>query len=335
MNQEILKATVARLTNSPKGILAADESSKTCDARFEKVGVAQNEENRRSYRELLITAPSINQYISGFILYDETIRQSTKDGKSFPSVMQAEGIDVGIKVDGGLKEFNGSIVEKITVGLDGLPERLKEYRAMGATFAKWRAVINIGEGLPTDAALQANAEALAQYALMCQDADIVPIIEPEVLLEGTHSIEKCYEVTAHNLDIVFAEFKKQNVFLPGVILKTSMVISGKDAPAKATQREVAEMTVKCLKEHVPADIGAIVFLSGGQSEEDSTVHLNLMHQMGDLPWNLTFSYSRALQNPVLKHWAEHPEDISGAQELLLKAAKANSLASVGKYNGER
>ncbi len=335
MDKEILKSTVARLTNPPKGILAADESTNTCNTRFEKVGVPTTEEKRRAYRELLITTPDIEKYISGYILYDETIRQSTSDGKSFPSILLSKGIDVGIKVDMGVKDFPDHPGEKTTSGLDGLPDRLKEYRAMGATFAKFRTVYNISENTPSLDLMKENAKILAQYALDCHTENIVPIIEPEVLIEGAHSIEKSYEVNAKNLDIVFAEFSARNIFLPGVILKNSMIISGKEAANRATPEQVAEMTVKCLKEHVPSDLGAIVFLSGGQSEEESTVHLNLMHKMGPLPWNLTFSYSRALQNSVLKHWAENPEDISGAQDIFIKAAQANSLATLGQYEGKR
>jgi fructose-bisphosphate aldolase class I len=335
MDKEVLKNTVARLTNPPKGILAADESTNTCNVRFEKLGIPTTEENRRAYRGLLITTPDIEKYISGYILYDETIRQSTKDGKSFTSVMQSKGIDIGIKVDTGVKDFPGHPGEKTTGGLEGLPGRLKEYKAMGATFAKFRTVYNISENTPSYELMKENAKVLAQYALDCHAENIVPIIEPEVLIEGTHSIEKSYEVNAKNLDIVFAEFSERNIFLPGVILKNSMVISGKEAAVRAPAELVAEMTVKCLKEHVPKDLGGIVFLSGGQSEEESTVHLNLMHKIGPLPWNLTFSYSRALQNSVLKHWAENPEDISGAQNIFIRAARANSLATLGEYEGKR
>ena len=333
MKKDILVKAVARLTNPPKGILAADESAPTCDARFEKLNIPKTEENRRAYRELLITTPGVEEYISGYILFDETIRQKTKNGESFPGVMQKKGLEVGIKVDGGTVDFSDHPGEKVTKGLEGLGERLMEYKKLGATFTKWRAVYNIGANTPTEALMKENAARLSNYAMTCQEHDIMPIIEPEVLIDGEHNIEKCYEVTAKNLDIVFTELNKQKVFIPGIILKTSMVVSGKNASIKATADEVAKMTVKCLKEHVPADIGAIVFLSGGQSEEDSTIHLNLMHKMGPLPWNLTFSYSRAIQNPVLKHWAENPADISGAQALLIERARANSLASVGKYEG--
>ncbi len=331
MNQNKLKDTAKRLTNPPKGILAADESSPTCDARFEKLGIAKTEENRRAYRELLITTPGIEEYISGFILFDETIRQSTKDGVPFTQIMQSKGLDIGIKVDKGTKDFPPIAGDKVTEGLDGLDARLKEYEALGATFAKWRAVYPIGENIPSVEAMKENAIRLAEYAYLCQENNIVPIIEPEVLLDGDHSIEKCYQVTAENLDVVFAELKKRGVYIPGLILKTSMVISGNKAAIRAPAEQVAKMTIKCLKEHVPADIGGIVFLSGGQEDLEATENLNAMHQNGPLPWNLTFSYSRAIQNPVLKAWAKNPADVAGAQALLLEQAKANSLASLGKY----
>ena len=330
MNQDILKKTVARLTNPPKGILAIDESINTCNKRFQKLNIPTAEEKRREYRELLITAPSIEMYISGYILFDETIRQSTKDGRTFISVLQSKGIDVGIKVDEGLEDFPSSLDEKITQGLEGLPERLKEYKAMGATFAKWRSVINIGDVLPTDACLRENADRMAKYALACQAEDIVPIVEPEVLIDGNHSIERCFEVTSHNLDIVFSELSKQGVFIPGIILKTSMVIPGKDNDVPIDPHKVADMTLKALQRHVPNNIGGIVFLSGGQSDEQAALLLNLMHNMGALTWNLTFSYGRAIQNLALQSWAKKPEDIMGAQALLLKMAKLNSEASMGQ-----
>lgn len=334
MNENILAETAKRLTNAPRGIIAADESSNTCNTRFEKLGIATTEENRRTYRELLITTPGIEQYVSGFILYDETIRQKNIEGKNFTDILKEKGLDIGIKVDAGLKDLPEHPGEKFTDGLDGLDERLKEYKNMGATFAKWRAVYSISDITPSELCMKVNAEILTKYALLCQANDIVPIIEPEVLFEGEHTLERCYEVTKRNLEILFAELGDKKVFLPGLILKTSMVLPGKDAKVGVKNIDIAQMTVKCLKERVPPEIGGIVFLSGGQSEENSTVNLNLAHQkMGPLPWNLTFSYSRAIQNPVLKYWAENPTDISGAQKLLLIAAKNNSLASVGKYEG--
>ena len=315
----------------PKGFLAIDESLLTCHKRFEKFGVPATEEKRREYRELLITAPEIEKYISGYILFDETIRQSAKNGRSFISILQNKGIEIGIKVDTGAIDFPQHSGEKITQGLDGLKERLLEYKKMGASFAKWRAVYLIGENIPSEDCLKVNAEIFAQYAFLCQENDLVPIIEPEVLLEGDYSIEKGYEVTARNLDVLFAELEKANVFIPGLILKTNMVLSGKEASNRAPAKIVAEMTLKCLKEHTPANIGGIVFLSGGQTDEEATINLNEMHKNGSLPWPLTFSYGRAIQNPALKSWAENPNNISLAQKFLLLAARNNSLANEGKY----
>lgn len=331
MNQEILTKTVTYLVTTPKGLIAIDESTPTCNSRFEKLGIPTTLEKRREYRELLVTAPEIENYISGYIFFDETIRQSSKDGKSFPSILRSKGIEVGIKVDTGTINFTEHPGEKITQGLDGLGDRLKEYKKFGATFAKWRAVYTISEHTPTEDLMKVNAEILTKYALICQENDIVPILEPEILLDGNHSIEKCYEVTARNLEVVFSELSTQRVFLPGLILKTSMVLPGKDVDVTVYTSDVAKMTVRCLKEKVPLEIGGIVFLSGGQKEEEATVRLNAMHNLGPLPWPLTFSYSRAIQNPVLKHWAENPEDVKGAQALLIGSARNNSLASVGQY----
>lgn len=331
MNQEILVQTVKRLVMPPKGLLAADESTNSCNARFEKVGVPTTEEKRREYRELLITAPELENYISGVIFYDETIRQFTMDGTRFTDILKAKGVEIGIKVDEGLVDFANHPGEKITKGLEGLGDRLKEYKKFGATFAKWRTVYTIGENTPSETLMKINAETLAKYALVCQENDIVPIIEPEVLMDGGHSIDKCYTVTARNLDVVFSELSAQKVYLPGLILKTNMVLPGKDADIIVDPRDVAQMTVKCLKEKVPAEIGGIVFLSGGQGSEDAIYHLNAMHNLGPLPWHLTFSYSRALQNEVLKSWANNPRAISKAQDLLIVAARNNSLASVGEY----
>ena len=335
MNQEILINTVKRLVKEPKGILAADESAPTCDARFEKLGIPKTEENRRAYRELLITAPGLENYISGIILFDETIRQSTSDGQSFVSVMQSKGIEVGIKVDAGLADFPEHLGEKITKGLDGLDARLKEYKKLGATFAKWRAVYKIEENTPSEDCMKENAKIFAKYAKLCQENDIVPIVEPEVLIDGDHGIEKCFKVTARNLEVVFAELEKALVFLPGMILKTSMVLPGVDSKIAVHGSEIAQYTIKCLKEKVPEAIGGIVFLSGGQPDEFATANLNAMHQLGPLPWPLTFSYSRAIQNPVLKAWAFNPSDVTHAQNLLLKTAEKNSLASMGVYKGDK
>ena len=331
MNTKILLKTVTRLTASPKGILAIDESINTCNKRFEKLGVATTEEKRREYRELLITAPNIEKYISGYIFFDETIRQAAKDGKSFTSIMKAKGIEVGIKVDTGTKDYESILGDKITEGLDKLSDRLAEYKEMGATFAKWRAIYNITTTTPSESCMRANAESFAKYARLCQEHDIVPIVEPEILIDGDHTIEDCYQITAKNLDIVFSKLKSAQVFIPGIILKTSMVIAGQSAEKQSSPTEVATMTLKCLKEHAPAEIGGIVFLSGGQGNEEATLNLNAMHKTGKLPWPLTFSYGRAIQNSALNSWAKNPADIATAQNLLVKSAQANSLASVGKY----
>ncbi len=334
MNQETLTKTVARLVQSPKGILAIDESVKSCNERFAKLGVPQTEEKRREFRELLITAPDIEKYISGYILFDETIREVAASHANFTAILQVKGIDIGIKVDQGLVDFPPIAGEKITQGLEGLTDRLKEYKSMGATFAKWRAMYIIGEHTPSELCMKKNAEALAQYASLCQAEDIVPIVEPEIMMTGAHNLEKCYDVTAHNLRVVFNELKEQKVFLPGIILKTSMVLPGKDFGVAVDNEEIARMTVKCLKENVPEDIGGIAFLSGGQEDIEATHRLNDMHKLGSLPWPLTFSYARAIQNPDLEAWAKNPSDVAGAQALLLEAAARNSLASIGQYKDE-
>lgn len=332
MTKATLINTIARLLTPPKGILAIDEKLSTCNSRFEKLGVPTTVEKRREYRELLITAPEIEKYISGYILFDETIRQYDRTGRSFTSIMKDKGLEIGIKVDKGTVDDDPLCPgEKVTVGLEGLFSRLKEYKTMGATFAKWRVIYKIGEGLPTEACLLANANALAEYATICQGLDIVPIVEPEVLIDGKHSIEKCYEITKSNLAIVFSALQTCEVFLPGVILKTNMVLPGIDSEVGKSDEEIARMTVKCLKESIPENIGGIVFLSGGQKDEEATRRLNEMHKLGPLPWPLTFSYGRAIQNPALESWAKNPADVAGAQNLLLIAAEVNSLASIGKY----
>lgn len=335
MNQEILIQTIKRLVAPSKGILAIDESLKTCGSRFEKLGVPNTEEKRREYRELLITAPDIEKYISGYILFDETIRQSLSSGENFTSILQSKGIEIGIKVDAGTADFLEHPGEKITKGLDGLEDRLKEYKRFGATFAKWRAVYVIGKNTPSEECMKANAEIFAKYATLCQENDIVPIVEPEVLTDGNHGIEKCYAVTARNLEVIFDELKSARVFIPGIILKTNMILPGKDSEVAVYNMEIAQNTVKCLKEKVPDVIGGIVFLSGGQKDEEATKNLNAMHNLGPIPWPLTFSYGRAIQNSVLQNWAKNPSDARGAQALLLNAAKNNSLASVGNYESPK
>jgi len=335
MDIGLLKKTAKMMVAPGKGILAADESSGTCQKRFESVGVPCTEENRRAYRQTLLTADGLERYISGVILYDETIRQETDDGEAFAAVLEKKGILPGIKVDTGAKELALHPGEKVTEGLDGLRERLAEYKTLGARFAKWRAVITIGKDLPSDACIHANAHAMARYAALCQEADIVPMVEPEILIDGDHSIERCYEVSTAALKKTFEELAGQGVAVEGVILKTSMVIAGKKAAQPASMEEVAKETIRAFKETLPAGLPGVAFLSGGQTDEQATEHLNAMNATGKLPWPLSFSYGRALQNPVLKIWAESPNaNVGKAQEALLFRSKMNSLATQGKYSGE-
>ncbi len=318
-----------------RGLVAADESANTCKKRFDSVGVECTEPNRRDYRDLIITAPSIEQYVSGIILHDETIRQKASDGTPFSEVLARRGILPGIKVDKGPVELALHPGEKVTEGLDGLRERFTEYVKLGAKFAKWRAVITIGEGMPSDACIHANAHAMARYAALCQEVDIVPIVEPEVLIDGDHSIEQCYEATVAALKKTFDELAGQDVMPEGVILKASMVIAGKKAAKQSTPQEVAEATVRALKESVPANLAGVVFLSGGQDDEQATENLDAMNKIGGTPWPLSFSYSRAIQNPVLKMWAADPKNnITKAQAALLFRSKMNSLAAQGKYSDD-
>jgi len=334
INKEILKNIAEKMVAPGKGILAIDESTPTIKKRFDAVGVIDSEENRRAYRELLITTPQLEQYISGVILFDETIRQKSDDGQPFPEILQSKGIMPGIKVDKGAKDKDEFPGEKVTEGLDGLAARLVEYKELGAVFAKWRVVITIGEGIPTDGSIHANAEAMAKYAAICQETDIVPIVEPEILIDGNHTIEQCYKVTASTLKELFSELKDQNVYLEGTILKVSMVLTGKDNPDQASIEEVAKETVRCLKENVPAELAGIVFLSGGQSDEKATAHLNAMNQMDEqLPWPLSFSYGRGIQNQALKIWAENSDNIKEAQEAILNRSRENALAAQGKFEG--
>ena len=329
-------AEIAKLMVAPgKGIIAADESASTCQKRFDAVNVPCTEENRRAYRQTIITAEGLEQYVSGIILYDETIRQDSDTDERFPDVLARCGILPGIKVDAGAKDLALHPGEKVTEGLDGLRTRLAEYKTFGAMFAKWRAVITIGDGIPSDACIHANAHAMARYAALCQEADIVPIIEPEVLIEGDHSIETCYEATVRALKKTFEEVQSQGVLLEGTILKASMVISGKKAVKQSSPTEVAEMTIKALKAGVPKGLAGVVFLSGGQGDEQATANLNEMNKRDGVPWPLSFSYARAIQNPVLKIWAENPNaNVGKAQAALLFRAKMNSLATLGKYTDE-
>ncbi|MCD6040703.1 MAG: fructose-bisphosphate aldolase [Burkholderiales bacterium] len=334
MDTALLSKTAAAMVAKGKGILAADESSATCETRFKSVGVDCTEENRRTYRGLLFTTPGVEQYLSGVILFDETLRQKTNDGLPFSEYLAKKGIIPGIKVDAGAKSLPLCPGEKVTEGLDNLPKRLEEYFKMGARFAKWRAVITIGKGLPTHTCIYANAHALARYAAACQEASIVPMIEPEVLLDGDHTIERCEEVTEETLRATYAACAAYKVSVEHLILKTSMVVPGKANARQAGADEVAERTVRVLKRTVPAAQPGIVFLSGGQSDEAATAHLNAMASMKGLPWPLTFSYSRALQNPALKTWKGQSGNVSAAQKAFYHRAHMNGLAAQGKWRAE-
>jgi fructose-bisphosphate aldolase, class I len=327
-------AFIARAMVAPgKGILAIDESLGTIRKRFDSIHVESTEQNRRAYRELLITAPGGGQYISGMILFDETIRQQTRDGVAFVKALTDQGILPGIKVDAGAKDLAGHPGEKVTEGLDGLRERLAEYVQLGAKFAKWRAVITIGEGIPSPGCIEANAHALARYAALCQEAGLVPIVEPETLMDGDNTIERCYEVTELTLRAVFSELYRQRVVTEHTILKVNMVVPGKQCPVEADVDQIADLTVRSLRNSVPAALPGIVFLSGGQNARDATVHLNAMNnKYPDLPWPLSFSYGRALQEPCLKAWAGRAENVEAAQAALLHREKCNSLAALGRYD---
>ena len=329
--QEIAQA----MTVKGKGILAADESNPTCKKRFDSIGVESTEQNRNIYRDLLFTTKGMKEFISGVILYDETIRQSTiKDGVPFLDFLSGLGVIPGIKVDAGAKNLSSTDGEKVTEGLDGLDGRLKEYYTIGARFAKWRAVITIGDGEPSGTCISANAHALARYAALCQQNGIVPIVEPEILMDGTHTIEESFLVSEEVLHTVFYELYGQNVNFEGMVLKPNMVLSGYNCPDQASVEQVAELTVRVIKRCVPSAVPGIAFLSGGQSDEHATAHLNAMNKLlGDSsPWNLTFSYGRALQAPALKAWSGKDENISDAQEAFYKRAKFNSLATKGDFS---
>lgn len=332
MNKQLLETTAQAMVAKGKGILAMDESTGTCAKRFAKQNIEFSFESRRAYRSLLVTAPNLSDHIAGAILFDETIRQQvTGSDTPIPEQMAANDIIPGIKVDMGTKPLAGHSGEVVTEGLDGLRERLAEYRELGARFAKWRAVITIGTGLPTLACIQANAHLLARYAALVQEAGLVPIVEPEVLMDGSHTIERCYEVTAVTLHTVFAELFHQGVHLEGSVLKPSMVIAGKEYSQKATPEQVAAETVRCLRNHVPAAVPGIAFLSGGQSDAEATWHLSLINQQGDLPWALTFSYGRALQQEALAVWNGIPANVPSAQAALYRRARLVGAATLGQY----
>jgi fructose-bisphosphate aldolase class I len=332
MTQASLHETAKALVAPGKGILAADESSPTIKKRFDSIGVESTEENRRDYRHILFSAPGAGDHISGVILFDETLRQNAADGTPLVRVLGDAGIIPGIKVDKGAKDLALCPGEKVTEGLDGLRDRMAEYASLGARFAKWRAVYNIGEETPSVAAVATNAHALARYAALVQEAGLVPIVEPEVLMDGDHTIEDCEMVTTEVLYSVYAELATQGVELEGTLLKPNMVLSGTDCPEQADVEEVAERTIRTLKRTVPAAVPGIVFLSGGQSDEAATLHLNAMNKMGEgLPWRVSFSYGRALQAAPLKAWSGKADNLAAAQAALLERAKANGLATLGRY----
>lgn len=336
MNRTILSETAKKIIADSKGILAADESTPTIKKRFNSIGTESTAISRNTYRDMLFTSPEMENYISGVILYDETIRQSgLSEGIPFPKLLSDKGVLPGIKVDMGAKPLAGFDNEKVTEGLDGLRERLSEYGQLGAQFAKWRAVITIGEDIPSSTCIYVNAHALARYAALCQEANIVPIVEPEVLMDGTHDIDTCFDVTEETLKSVFQELFDQSVFLEGIILKPNMVLSALDCPEQASVEEVAEATVECFLRTVPAAVPGICFLSGGQRDDLATQHLNAMNQLnGSLPWNLSFSYGRALQAPALKAWGGKDENLKAGQSAFLKRAKLNSAAASGNYSEE-
>ena len=334
MNLSDLEKIAHGMVTKGKGLLAADESSSTIKKRFDSIKLDSTEEHRRTYRDMLLTAPGAQQWVSGVILYDETLRQKTSKGVNFADHLNSIGVIPGIKVDLGAKPLAGFPGETITEGLDGLRERLQEYYTLGARFAKWRAVIDIGKDIPSAFAIEANAQALARYAALCQEQQIVPIVEPEVLMDGDHSIERCEAVTNETLEVVFDQLYKHRIYLEGMILKPNMVISGKKAANRAGPEQVAQATVRCLKRHVPAAVPGIAFLSGGQSSEEATLHLSLMNKIGGLPWALTFSYGRALQDAALKSWGGRTEGYDAGQKAFLKRARLNGLAATGGYTAD-
>jgi len=334
MNSQLLKDTAKLLFADHKGLLAMDESTGTCNKRFEKLGIPQTIEARRAYRELIVTTPGLGESIGGAILYDETIRQQKSDGTTFVKVLIEAGITPGIKVDTGAKELAGHPGEKVTEGLDGLRDRLQEYFQMGARFAKWRAVIAIGEGLPSWGSIEANAHALARYAALCQEAGLVPVVEPEVIMDGEHTLEQCCEVTDEVLRAVFSELFVQRVVLEGMVLKPNMVLPGMSCSSQPTLDEVADATVNCFLRSVPAAVPAIAFLSGGQPAELASARLNAMNVRfkSRLPWALAFSFARAIQQPALEIWKGQETNVLAAQQALYHRALCNKAARSGEYS---
>ena len=331
-NLQELNAIAQAMVASGKGILAADESTPTIGKRFATINTESTEESRRTYREMLFTAEGVEDHISGVIMYDETLRQSSKDGVAFPKLLADKGIVPGIKVDLGAKDMAGFAGEKWTQGLTNLRERLAEYYELGARFAKWRAVITIGDNIPTRHCLEVNAQALAAYAALCQEAGIVPIVEPEVLMDGDNCIATCEKVTSEILSLTFREMHNHGVALEGIVLKPNMIIAGKGNANQSSVTEVAEATVRVLKRYVPAAVPGIAFLSGGQSSVDATKHLDAMNKLGNTPWNLTFSYGRALQADALVAWSGKDANLKAGQDTMMKRAKLNGAASKGEYS---
>ncbi len=332
MNSSELESTARALVAEGKGILAADESFGTIEKRFKAINIPSTEENRRAYREMLFMAPGLGRHISGVILFDETIRQKTQDGTPFPEALKRQGIIPGVKVDLGTKALAGFPNEKITEGLDGLRERFQEYYKLGARFSKWRAVVTIGDGIPTCGCIEANAHALARYAALSQESGLVPIVEPEVLMDGDHTVERCEEVTQRTQHVVFNALFSQRIVLEQMLLKPSMVVSGKDCPKQAGIEETAKATVRCLRRNVPAAVPGIVFLSGGQGDILATQNLNAINQLGPYPWQVTFSYGRALQDAALKNWAGNAAKVKAGHDALLHRAACNGAAHSGKYS---
>ena len=332
MSLNTLEEIANYIVSDGKGILAADESNPTCGKRFDSIGVESTETNRRDYREMLFRASGMQDNIGGVILFDETIRQNAEDGTSLVELIKHQGALPGIKVDKGLAPLESSPEETVTQGLDGLDERCKEYVSLGAKFTKWRAVIKISDSLPTEECIEANMQALAKYAKIVQNNNMVPMVEPEVLMDGSHTIDQCYETTSKSLKSLFRCLKEEGVNIAGTILKPNMVTSGSTAESQATAQKVAEMTVKCLNENVPSDLPGVTFLSGGQSDVDATAHLDAMNKIGGFPWKLSFSYGRALQQPSLKAWLGKEENIPLAQDALSHRALMNKLAANGAWN---
>lgn len=329
---DAMRETARELVAPGKGILAADESTGTIEKRFDQIGVGSTEENRRAYRQMLFTTPGVGDHISGVILYDETIRQATDDGVPFTEVLEKAEMIPGIKVDTGAKPLAFFDGETVTEGLDGLRERLADYRELGARFAKWRATYFVGDSTPTEFAVLANGHAMARYAALCQEATIVPIVEPEVLMDGEHDLAGCEAATGRALEVLFTQLLEHRVDLSGTLLKVNMVVPGKGAAEQADDATIAEATLRALMAYVPKDVPGVVFLSGGMSDEEATSRLNEMNRRGDVPWQLSFSYGRALQQPALKAWAGAPENVEAAQAALAHRARMNGLARSGEWS---